>query len=65
MPEKDRWIKSSRCNSGFCVEVQITPSFVHVRNSEGGPVASFGHEEWTAFVAGCATGDFDIPEETT
>lgn len=56
------WQRASFCCSGMCVEVQITPTFVFVRNSEGGPVATFDHREWRAFVAAAAAGEFNIKE---
>jgi hypothetical protein len=43
----------------------MSGSFVHVRNSEGGPMASFTRDEWAAFTAGVRAGEFDLPEETT
>jgi hypothetical protein len=58
------WQRASFCNSGMCVEVQITPTFVFVRNSEGGPVVTASRAEWRAFCAGVAAGEFDLPEES-
>lgn len=59
------WLTSSSCVSGECVQVQITPSWVFVRNSDGGPVATFDHDEWRTWLAGVKQGEFDLPEETT
>jgi hypothetical protein len=58
------WRRASACVSGECAEAQITESWVFVRNSEGGPVATFDHREWRAFVAAAAAGEFNLPEET-
>jgi hypothetical protein len=58
------WRRASFCCTGECVEVQITESFVFVRNSEGGPVVTASRAEWDAFCAGVAAGEFNLPEET-
>lgn len=57
------WLTSSSCVSGECVQVQITPSWVFVRNSDGGPVVTASYDEWRSFIAGAAAGEFDLPEE--
>jgi hypothetical protein len=58
------WHKSSRSgNDGGCVEVAEIGDAVAVRDSKdaGGPALVFTREEWTAFVAGAAAGEFDLP----
>ena len=59
----DGWRKSSRTESGTCVEVRITSSEVQVRHSrdQGGHVITFSHPEWQAFLEGAALGEFDLP----
>jgi Domain of unknown function (DUF397) len=56
------WRKSSRSGAaGHCVEVAETPAVVHVRDSKDadGPQLRFGAAEWTAFVEGVRSGEFD------
>jgi hypothetical protein len=59
----DGWHKSSRSESGACVEVRIDSSEVQVRHSgdRGGHVVTFSHPEWQAFLEGAALGEFDLP----
>jgi hypothetical protein len=49
------WFKSSYSGSdgGDCVEVAAAPGTMHVRDSKdsGGPMLSFPHDAWSAFVA--------------
>lgn len=46
------WHKSSLCDSGSCVEVQIGQSIVRVRNSnnESGVFLEFTLPEWSSFI---------------
>jgi Domain of unknown function (DUF397) len=55
------WRKSESSVSGDCVEVAFVGQSVLVRNSKdpAGPVLSFTHSEWTAFLAGARSGTFD------
>ena len=49
------WRKSSRSESGSCVEVGSGEAVVGVRDSKGreaGPVLTFGAEDWKRFLAG-------------
>jgi Domain of unknown function (DUF397) len=59
------WRKSqaSNPNGGECVEVAFAEHAVLVRHSHdpAGPVLSFSHPEWTAFLAGARNGEFDLP----
>ncbi|MGD0703062.1 MAG: DUF397 domain-containing protein [Trebonia sp.] len=63
-PADDVWRKSKESNAtGECVEVAITDDAVLVRHSHdpSGPVLSFSHPEWKAFLAGAHKGEFDLP----
>ncbi|GEL23274.1 hypothetical protein PSU4_22280 [Pseudonocardia sulfidoxydans NBRC 16205] len=53
--------KSSACHSGSCVEVRITDTIVSVRNTDTPEQqADFTHEEWSAFLIGVKSGEFDL-----
>ncbi|WP_327047619.1 DUF397 domain-containing protein [Microbispora sp. NBC_01189] len=58
------WRKSSYSGSGNnCVEVATNvPGLVAVRDSKdrSGPALAFTPGEWSAFVAGVKSGEFDI-----
>jgi len=57
------WHKSTHSSGdGNCVEVAIIPAGVLVRDSKSpaGPVLDFSREEWDAFVAGVADGEFHL-----
>jgi hypothetical protein len=45
------------------VEVAFADDAVLVRHSQdsSGPVLSFSHSEWKAFLAGARNGEFDLP----
>lgn len=54
--------RSSYCGNGAaCVEVAVSDG-VLVRDSKDpdGPVLSFDAGEWSAFLAGCKAGEFDL-----
>lgn len=55
------WRKSDASVSGDCVEVAFAGQAVLVRNSKdpAGPVLSFTHSEWKAFLLGARNGNFD------
>jgi Domain of unknown function (DUF397) len=57
------WRKSSRSETGACVEVNIGADQVRVRHSQDrrGPVLAFTHTEWRAFLAGVHGGEFELP----
>jgi hypothetical protein len=60
----DVWRKSKESNAtGECVEVAFADDAVLVRHSHdsSGPVLSFSHSEWKAFLAGARNGEFDLP----
>jgi hypothetical protein len=55
------WFKSSRStNNGQCVEVAFVHGQVAVRDSKNpsGPALVFSEQEWSAFLAGIAAGEF-------
>ena len=56
-----QWRRSSRCETGACVEVARVHSMIAIRDSKAvdGPVLTFSPQEWAAFVAGVRNGDFD------
>jgi predicted secreted Zn-dependent protease len=56
------WRRSSRCDTGQCVEVAGSGSAVLMRDSKhpDGPVLVFSAEEWNAFVAGVRQGEYDL-----
>jgi len=61
-----RWRKSSRSRRDECVEVRLRVDHVQVRDSKDqqGPVLSFTHAEWHAFLAGVRLGEFEVPGRT-
>jgi uncharacterized protein DUF397 len=56
-----RWLRSSRSNPGGCVEVRFAENSVQVRDSKDpdGPVLTFTDREWTAFLDGVRSNEFD------
>jgi hypothetical protein len=65
MAESERtsieWRKSESSAVSDCVEVAFVDQAVLVRNSKdpAGPVLTFTHSEWTAFLTGARNGTFD------
>ena len=58
------WRKSGASGSnGDCVEVAFTQTGVLVRHSRNptGPVLTFTHSEWRAFLTGTHNGEFNLP----
>lgn len=55
-----KWVKSSRCTSGTCVEVAKVADQYLVRDSKRPEVAplAFTRDEWNAFVQGVNAGEF-------
>jgi len=55
-----RWLKSSACESGGCLEVAVVGGAVLLRQS-GAPdeVLTLSNAEWLTFLAGVKAGDFD------
>ena len=62
----NQWHKATASNGGTnCVEVMETDSGFRVRDTKDGdrgPVLSFTHAEWEAFLTGVANGEFDPVE---
>ena len=58
-----QWRKSSFTNVN-CVEVRMTAERVEVRDSkyQKGPMLTFTHPEWQAFLKGVRAGEFELPE---
>jgi hypothetical protein len=56
------WRRSSRCDTGACIEVGQADDTVVVRNSRDpdGPQLQFTFAEWRAFIAGARDGEFDF-----
>lgn len=56
-----RWCRSSRCDSGTCVEVARIDGTIAIRDSKDvdGPVLTFSPQEWAAFIAAVRNGEFD------
>jgi hypothetical protein len=55
------WRKSTRCDSGTCVEVALTVDrHVAMRNSTDpdGPVLTFSTDAWSAFIKDIQGGEF-------
>lgn len=65
-PADGEWRKSQASNGvgGECVEVSLDERVVQVRHSHRptGPVLSFSHAEWNAFLIGVRNGEFDLPD---
>ena len=63
--ERIGWKKSSFCSScSDCVEVAKSGNKIAVRDSKdnGNRILSFTRSEWTAFIKGVKSGEFDFPE---
>jgi hypothetical protein len=60
-PSALSWFKSSRCDSGACVEVSFSTSAVGVRNSTSPDAGAlwFRPESWAAFLTDVQGGRFD------
>lgn len=59
---RGKWITSSRCDSGACVQVRLTEDAVAMRDSKSteGPVLQFSADTWNQFLAGVRAGDFQV-----
>jgi hypothetical protein len=57
------WHTSTYSGGGACVEVSLDWRQVRVRDSKDpdGPVLTFTHPEWDAFVRGVFSGEFNLP----
>ena len=60
-----RWRKSTISGDGGCVEVAYTGDTIGVRDSKdagSGPILRFSEREWSAFLAGARSGEFELDE---
>jgi hypothetical protein len=62
--DRDRssdWLRSSYCDTSACVEVAMGAEGIGIRDGKrpDGPVLSFSHAEWEAFVSGIRNGAFE------
>ena len=57
------WRKSTFSAEGNCVEVATANGRVFVRDSKdsAGQMLAFTSSEWEAFIAGAASGEFNLP----
>ncbi|MCP2325036.1 hypothetical protein HDA40_003543 [Hamadaea flava] len=56
------WRRSTKCESGSCVEVADLDENVGLRNSTRPEIAiAFSVETWRDFIAGVRAGEFDQP----
>jgi hypothetical protein len=61
---KAAWITSRACNNSACVQVaHLSDGMVALRDSKdtSKPAHVFDSEEWSAFVTGVKSGEFDLP----
>ncbi len=58
--ERDPWVRSSRCEAGSCVEVQVTDGLVRVRDSKmpDREPFEFSSGVWAGFLEDAAGGKF-------
>jgi Domain of unknown function (DUF397) len=59
---RERWTRSTRCESGACVEVtRLDDDAIAMRDSkiEGGSVLLFTATTWRNFLEGLRAGEFD------
>ncbi len=58
--EPPKWLKSSRCSGGSCVEVAKVADEYLIRDSKNPDTAPlhFTEAEWVAFVQGVTAGEF-------
>lgn len=57
------WRKSTKCDSGTCVETKLIDGDVHVRDSDHREL-QLTPQSWSEFVAGVKDGEFDRRPET-
>lgn len=60
-----RWQKSTISGDGGCVEVAYAGGMIGLRDSKdggSGPVLVFNEREWSAFLAGARSGEFDLDQ---
>jgi hypothetical protein len=60
-----RWRKSTVSGDGGCLQVAYTEGMIGLRDSkdgDDGPILVFSEREWSAFLAGARSGEFDLDE---
>jgi hypothetical protein len=62
VPAPGNWRKSSRSGNSDCVEWRVGHDGVQVRDSKNpeGPVLTYSHSEWHAFLFAARAGEADI-----
>lgn len=58
-----RWRKSGDSGDGGCVEVAYLNGAIGLRDSKAGgkgPILTFNEREWSAFITGARSGEFDL-----
>ena len=64
LPDNDAlaWLRPKMCAAANCVEVALTDDSVFIRDGKNpeGPALRFDHEEWRAFRASIAAGQFSV-----
>jgi hypothetical protein len=63
-----RWRKSLVSGDGGCVEVVYAGGMIGLRDSKNrgsGPILVFSEREWSAFLAGARSGEFELDELAT
>lgn len=56
-----KWLRSSRCEGGHCVEVALHENLIYVRDSKDSrEILCFSKDEWSAFVNGVNHGEFNV-----
>lgn len=55
------WRRSTKCDSGMCLEFAVNERSALVRDSKrpAGPQLSFGPESWKDFVSAVKAGEYD------
>lgn len=64
----DEWRKSPVSGDGGCVEVAYANGAIGLRDSKDGgkgPILVFNEREWSAFLAGARSGEFDLDQLAT
>jgi hypothetical protein len=58
-PETPVWMKSSRCDSGECIEVAAVDGGIMIRDSQhpSGPILRVSRADWDAFTEGIINGE--------
>jgi hypothetical protein len=63
-----RWRKSDVSGDGGCVEVAYANGVIGLRDSKdagNGPILVFNQREWSAFLSGARSGEFDVDQLAT